>query len=191
MAGRFQYHLREPVGPANPLVQPGEMAYYPVSAIPAGWLKADGSYYAPADQPALYQAIGYRHGKDGQNRFRVPELIDFIQPCNPNLGDVPFVNVADDIRTHGQNGGTVPSGGSHQHAIPLLDWKLYQYNYTIIQPDNWDGRAGSGGAMSILQSGNHAHTVQASGGGGVETAPKHTVMVLCICALGDFLGYVG
>lgn len=188
---RYQYHLARPVGVGNPLVQPGEMAYYPAAAIPVGWIIADGSYYYPSQYPALYQAIGFRHGKDAQGRFRVLEVMDFMQPCNPSLGDVPFTVVPDDVRGHGQNGGTLGAGGRHNHTIVLDDWGGVYLPITG-DPDNliWGGTYGFSGDMTFTADGDHTHPVTASGGGGTETAPKHMTLVLCVCTLGDSLGYI-
>lgn len=190
-APRYQYHLHPPAGLLNPLVQPGELAYYPSGTAPAGWLKADGSYYNPVDYPALYQVIGYRHGKDAQGRFRILEVIDIIQSCNPNLGDVPFTTSSDGVRGHNHSAGSLGSAGSHNHTVTELNWfdMIYNIRYVSDGQDN-SGDIGSSPGISYGNSGSHTHGVTATGGGGVETVPKHVVLSLYVCALGDSLGYI-
>lgn len=187
-AHRFRYHVLPPSGPVNPLVQPGELAYYPVDAVPTGWLRADGSYYAPSDYPALFRALGYRHGKDAQNRFRVLEVVDIVEQVNPSNGDLPFNVGVDGVRSHGHPGGTLSSAGGHSHTMTVLNWydAPYAIHYLTDPSFATNVRSGDGG-INYGANGSHSHSVTASGGGGVETAPKHVILVLCVCAVGDVL----
>lgn len=189
---RFRYHVLDPIGPANPLIQPGELAYFPTDAIPAGWLKADGSYYAPSAQPALFQAIGYRHGKDGQGRFRVLEIIDFVELIVPDSVGVPFATAADGVRSHGHPGGSLGSSGRHNHSGIVSDWGTTVIPYYYITEGNSPyGDGGITQGMTFSNSGNHTHGVTASGGGDVETAPRHVILSLCVCATADAICYLG
>lgn len=189
---RFRYHVLDPIGPANPLIQPGELAYFPTASIPAGWLKADGAYYTPASQPALFQAIGYRHGRDAQGRFRVLEVVDIIEHTVPESAGVPFAIAADGVRSHGHPGGSLGSGGRHNHSITVPNWGVIIIPYYYITDGNYpDGDAGADFGITYSMSGSHSHGVTASGGGSVETAPRHVVLTLCVCAIGDVIGYLG
>jgi hypothetical protein len=183
---RFRYHVRPPTGPTNPLIQPGELAYFPTSAIPAGWLKADGSYYSPTDQPALFRAIGYRHGRDGSGRFRILEVTDIIEQVNPHNGDPVFNIGGSAVRSHGHPGGQLASGGGHTHGVTVIQWYDLPYNI-IYDVDPGIGDAGADNGIQYYPNTNHSHSVTASGGGGVETVPNHVILVLCVCAFGDVL----
>lgn len=188
---RFRYHVLDPIGPANPLIQPGELAYFPTDAIPAGWLKADGAYYAPSAQPALFQAIGYRHGKDAQGRFRVLEVVDFVEHIVPGSLGVPYALAADAVRSHGHGGGSLGSAGAHNHSITVTSWHPITVDMWYVNDHQPTGDAGGDFGLNYLMSGNHSHGVTATGGGGVETAPRHVILSLCVCATSDAIVYLG
>jgi len=50
----------------------GSIIYWPVAAVPAGWLACDGTSYLVAAQPDLFAVIGYTFGGAGPN-FNVPD----------------------------------------------------------------------------------------------------------------------
>ena len=55
----------------------GIVCYYPVSAIPIGWLRCDGSAYSRTTYANLFAKIGTTYGVgDGSTTFNVPNLMD-------------------------------------------------------------------------------------------------------------------
>lgn len=52
----------------------GVVVPYAGTVIPAGWMVADGSLLAPAQNPALFAVIGTTYGGDGVTTFALPDL---------------------------------------------------------------------------------------------------------------------
>lgn len=173
------------------VAMPGDLAWFPSNAIPAGWVLADGAFYTPSAQPALFEAIGYRFGQSG-TRFKVMEVVDFLRPAAGPSDGTMLTLVSDDVRNHGHPGGLSGSGGSHNHTITFPSWITITIVgiYSADQHGTNNQGYGGYGLMTIGAAGSHAHGVVASGGGGVETAPKHVTMALCVCAVGHNLGYL-
>lgn len=173
------------------VAMPGDLAWWPSNAIPAGWVLANGAFYAPSAYPALFEAIGFRFGQSG-TQFKVPEVVDFLRPAVGPSDPAMLTVVGDDIRDHGHPGGVSGGGGDHSHTLGMPGWT----DITIVGIYDSDQRgtnpAGYGGygPITIYPVGDHTHTAVASGGGDVETAPKHAIQALCICATGHSLGYL-
>lgn len=50
--------------------------------LPEGYKMCDGSFLNKDDYPELFNAIGYRYGNDGSQRFKIPKL-EIFQDCIP------------------------------------------------------------------------------------------------------------
>lgn len=51
----------------------GQIAFYAMNAVPAGWLQCNGSFVSKTTYPGLFNAIGYTYGGSGDS-FRLPDL---------------------------------------------------------------------------------------------------------------------
>lgn len=51
----------------------GQIAFYAMNAVPAGWLQCNGSFVSKTTYPGLFNAIGYTYGGSGES-FRLPDL---------------------------------------------------------------------------------------------------------------------
>ena len=193
MTVRHRIELRPRLGPKNPVADAGDLMWYPADAIPANWVVADGTPMLPADQPALFRAIGYRHGKDSFNRFLLPQYTDFLRPQDTSTdgtdaGRVEFTKQLDEIRSHGHGGGATTSGGGHTHPLAVRGSPA-PYQGMVLPISGPPSQAALYGIQSatLSSSGGHSHGVSTTSVGNVETAPNHAVHKLCIC-LGADLG---
>ena len=95
----------------------GVICYYPVAAIPAGWLVCDGKAYSRTAYVKLYNVIGTIYGEgDGSTTFNVPNLMDYFVRCWD--GERAFNSVQDDqigAHTHPLSGQTGEES-EHKHT---------------------------------------------------------------------------
>ena len=99
---------------------PGMIAYFAMSAAPAGWLPANGAVLTIAGAyQALYNAIG--------QRWNIPGDVASIQFRLPDLRGV-FVR--------GWNDGVVNTGAPNTYGSRAGSFGLYQTDALGITPDN-------------------------------------------------------
>ena len=101
----------------------GIVCYYPVDAIPVGWLRCDGSAYSRTTYANLFARIGTTYGAgDGSTTFNIPNLMDdgngnpFFIRCWD--GSTAFNTVQQSqvgVHNHGLN-GNVGSESAHTHT---------------------------------------------------------------------------
>lgn len=57
------------------IIPPGAVQYFAMTAVPAGWLAADGATLSRTQYPVLFAAIGTTFGAgDGSTTFKLPDL---------------------------------------------------------------------------------------------------------------------
>jgi microcystin-dependent protein len=105
----------------NQLVPPGTVVAFagPAGNVPAGWLICDGTTYARAQFPALYNAIGIAWGAGGFNveNFQVPDLRgEFLRGVSQGTGRDPEANSRVRAYDGGNTGDQVGSYQYHQFA---------------------------------------------------------------------------
>lgn len=60
----------------------GEIATFPYTFCPLGWLRADGSLLPIADYQPLYVLIGTTYGGDGLTSFALPKIASASAPSS-------------------------------------------------------------------------------------------------------------
>jgi hypothetical protein len=108
----------------GPISMTGIIAYYPVSDIPSGWLRCDGSAYSRTTYARLFNIIGTTYGEgNGSTTFNVPNLYDYFIRCWD--GSRPFNSVQEDqvgIHTHALSGKTgVESAHTHTRGTMNIE----------------------------------------------------------------------
>lgn len=190
---RFKVSVREVNYPFAPLNIAGDLAYHPKASIPSGWVLADGTYYTTAEKPELFAAIGYRFGTDGAGRFRVPEIIDFLEPTVSDLLSTTdaalFTVVSDGVRPHNHGTGTLAMAGKHSHTFSIIDWVIKSNHWAWNGAIMWFPQ-GPPPPLIFLANANHTHNVTATTTD-VETAPQHVTMALCVCSVGFRPHHIG
>jgi microcystin-dependent protein len=64
---------------------PSQLADFPTSFVPPGWIPCDGRAANTTQQDLLFAIIGYSYGGSGAS-FNLPDYRGFIRPCADNLG---------------------------------------------------------------------------------------------------------
>lgn len=135
----------------------GDIKFHAASAIPAGWIKANGAAISRTAYGALFAVIGTAYGAgDGATTFNLPDLRgEFLRGWDDGRG-------ADSGRAFGS--AQAQAVQSHTHAIPDI--------YTSIN-------VGSGGTIS---GGNDATPLAKNtiATGGPETRPRNVALLACI-----------
>lgn len=72
---------------AEPFV--GEVRAFGATAIPIGWVAADGSLLNVQQFPVLFAVVGTTYGGDGVNTFAVPDMRGRI-PLHRNTATLPI-----------------------------------------------------------------------------------------------------
>jgi len=168
------------------LIPTGLVIYYPVSTIPAGFLKCNGAAISRTTYSALFSILGTTYGAgNGSTTFNIPDLRgEFIRGWDDARG-------VDANRTIGTFQGS--SLARHDHGLGYntndnSGWDLRQRNPTRTfdvsnsnEYVNWNGSggwAGGGGqswgsqSMDIISSLDRYH----SG----DTYPRNIAMLACI-----------
>ena len=135
----------------------GLVAFFPLSAAPAGWLKANGALVSRTTYAALFAAIGTTFGAgDGATTFALPDL----------RGEFP--RGWDDGRgvDAGRALGSAQAGqlGAHNHGLR-----------------HDAGTTGSGYAINIVPNRNYGtgnYFTESTGGN--ETRPRNVALLACI-----------
>ena len=106
----------------------GIVCYYPVAAIPVGWLRCDGSAYSRTTYANLFARIGTTYGAgDGSTTFNIPNLMDdgngnpFFIRCWD--GSTAFNTVQQDqvgVHSHPLS-GNVGEESAHTHTRGTMD----------------------------------------------------------------------
>ena len=144
-----------PVSPPETRIPPGTITLWPGSTIPYGWLTCDGSYYAQATYPALYEVIAGNFGASGST-FGVPALQGRV-PLG--VSAVRALNTKDGATTHTL---TAAQSALRSHTHAYGDY----YNDSQGAACN----AASGGAANQAHTTSSENTVAASAG----AASAHT-----------------
>lgn len=188
MASFVRLDLKPRLGPRNPIAAAGDLAWYPVDAVPEGWVVLNAGYFEPAQYPELFRAIGFRFGRNDKGQFRIPAFSDFLRVHNgeatgDNANRVAFSHENDELRNHGHGGASTTYTGGHTHDMTVRGSRaVYPWN-NARSPNGGQASPGMYGVQSIgtTGSGGHSHTASTTTVGGVETAPDHVVYRLCLC----------
>ena len=100
----------------------GIIAYYPVSSIPTGWLRCDGSAYSRTTYARLFSKIGTTYGAgDGTTTFNVPNLFNYFIRCWDGTSVFNTIQQAQvGGHTHSLS-GTTGYESSHTHTRGSMD----------------------------------------------------------------------
>ncbi|OQS36686.1 hypothetical protein B0T40_09850 [Chromobacterium haemolyticum] len=151
-------------------VPAGAVQYFAMKALPAGWLRCDGSLLSRATYPALFAAIGTTFGAgDGVTTFGVPDLRgEFVRGWDDGRG-------VDSGRVLGSM--QAETVGPHTHTITRPS-----DGAALAIPSGTGGRAwGYGGVMSSSDQATLVTGVTSTNSGvGVETRPRNVALRACI-----------
>lgn len=89
-------------GARGPAPFAGAIVAFGGTAIPSGWLAADGALVSPGAYPALFDAIGTTFGGDGETAFALPNL-DGAAAVGTGAGVALGQQVAGTVRGLGLN----------------------------------------------------------------------------------------
>lgn len=132
------------------IIPPGVIWDYAGDVPPVGgWLFSDGSLKLIADYPALYAAIGIRHGGDGITTFGLPDFRGRL-----SLGAGAATNDTS-VRLVGQKGGT--------EGVILSIAQLPAHSHTASQPPH----------THVVNDPAHAHTISDPTHGHSVYDPQH------------------
>lgn len=188
MASFVRLDLKPRLGPRNPIAAAGDLAWYPVDAVPEGWMVLNAGWLDQTAYPELFRAIGFRFGRNDKGQFRIPAFSDFVRVHNgeatgDNAKRVAFSHENDEIRLHGHGGGSTTSAGGHTHQMTVRGSRaVYPWN-NARSPNGGQASPGMYGVQSMNTSGSggHTHSANAAQVGAAETAPDHVVYRLCLC----------
>lgn len=148
---------------------PGMVAYFPVSAPPAGWLRSNGAYLSRTTYAALFDRIGTTFGFNDSTDFRLPDLRgEFIRGWDDSRGvDSGRTLGSFQEATHvvGDNGSSI---GTHAPA-----------NMTQVNGDPGDGNAR---LMSFVGTAYTNTTTDLGSNGGYwrRVRPRNIALLACI-----------
>jgi microcystin-dependent protein len=132
----------------------GIIAYYPVAALPTGWLRCDGSAYSRTTYANLFAKIGTTYGTgDGSTTFNVPNLMNdgngnpfFIRCWDGSTAFNTVQQAQVGVHNHPLS-GTVGTESAHTHTRGTMN-----ITGTLVQQGDRAGLGGCSGAF--LQSGS-------------------------------------
>ncbi len=139
-------------------IKAGQIAAFPRTSAPAGWLKANGAAVSRATYAALFLEIGTTYGAgDGSTTFNLPDFRgEFIRGLDDGRG-VDTGRTLANLQNH--------ETASHNHSIG---------NGNVARP------VSGGAALYATFDGG----VPAQGGtgatGGTETRPRNQALLFCI-----------
>lgn len=135
-------------------------------AVPPKWIAlTQDRYLEPAQYSALFAKVGYRFGKDAQNRFLLPKL------NNTTSGLGYFLKILGSGETNGQlvvtperpkhqHSRSTSLDGSHSHTLP-------NSRYLRSSPNsgrkNANGTGTSYSEPTTISHGSHIHSDTSSG----------------------------
>ena len=134
---------------------PGQLADFPNTFIPPGWLPCDGRGAGTAQQDLLFNIIGYTYGGSGAT-FQVPDYRGFIRPMADNIG----TGSAGRFFNLGVNGIT----GETSHTLSVAEMPSHNHadfghNHGVNDPSHAHGGVTvPGGVFSLGQPGYTTQT---------------------------------
>lgn len=144
-----------------PAIPTGMIGYHAANAVPANWLKADGTVLLRTAYPALFAAISTTFNTGGElgTQFRLPDLRGiFVRGFDDGRGiDVAraFGSSQTDTFASHVHTGTVDSGGAHTHTGTVDSGGAHTHTGTTVS----DGSHTH--TLSITSDGAHTHNIAA------------------------------
>jgi len=107
-----------------------------INELPLNFLLCDGSSYATADYPDLFNIIGYTYGGSNYN-FNVPNFESYI-PIGANSTSVNGTPTSNFVYGNGQSGATNTETISYSNEVSLLT-NMPTHDHTITDPSHSHG----------------------------------------------------
>lgn len=161
------------------------IAYFPLAAAPAGWLKANGAEVSRTAYSRLFARIGTAWGAgDGLNTFNLPDLrgeflrcLDDGRGVDPNRGLGAWQGSQNLAHKHS---GSTSTAGSHSHDYvdgrpmhPPGDPGLQNGN---VFKGIWENNE----LRTTRAAGSHSHSLTTDESGGSEARPRNVAVLACI-----------
>lgn len=162
----------------------GAMIWWPVSAIPTGWVKVNGQSLSKTSFNKLFAVLGTTFG-DGGTTFKLPDVRGRFIRCLDEGAGIDIGRVLGSVQAtqnlwHNHNGSTGGQSVDHTHFFGAnTNWAgdhthTYQYLAGSGPVDQGGGWAILGGAYNTSPAGGHSHYVSGNTSGS-STQHSHVI----------------
>jgi len=161
----------------------GAIDFFPMSAAPGGYLKANGALVSRTTYAALFAAIGTAFGPgDGSTTFALPDLRgEFLRGWDDGRGvdggRMVNSNQASQNLNHSHT-ATAANAGAHSHTTSVKGDRAPEGAGNLVYGD--ENYYNDNVVLPSSVAGDHTHAITVAASGGTEARPRNVAMLACI-----------
>lgn len=160
-----------------------EIAFFPASTAPAGFLKANGALVSRTTYAALFAIIGTSYGPgDGSTTFALPDLRgEFLRGWDDGRGVDGGRSLHSSQSSQNLNHthtATAANAGAHSHTTSVKGDRAPEGAGNLVYGD--ENYYNDNVSLPSSVAGDHTHSITVSFAGGTESRPRNIALLACI-----------